>query len=391
MKFFHYILVVPVLLIALEHSSIAQTDNNAGTDVAPSQRQQERRNGRLGRRHDRPRFARSHPLMQALDTDKDGNLSKAEIEKATVSLSTLDKNGDGGLTHEEISPFIGRESRRAGNGRGERGRRFRGRGGRRAERRRRPNRPGSDYADSRSRRRGPDGERRRSRGDRRRPDGPEGRQREDRRRNRFERGGPESRQPRGLERQNPEQMMRRFLSLDKNGDEKLSREELAELQGLVERWDKDGDDALNKLELRDIIQRRMREGERRRSRGDRRRPDGPEGRQREDRRRNRFERGGPESRQPRGLGRPNPEQMLRRFLSLDKNGDDKVSREEMPDRLQGMLQRFDKDGDGALSEQELKEAIKRRLRGQQNSNAPSEDNKKSEDTEQKPEDTSVTS
>ena len=385
MKFFHYILVVPVLLIALEHSSIAQTDNNAGTDVAPSQRQQERRNGRLGRRHDRPRFARSHPLMQALDTDKDGNLSKAEIEKATVSLSTLDKNGDGDLTHEEISPLIGRESRRAGNGRGERGRRFRGRGGRRAERRRRPNRPGSDYADSRSRRRGPDGERRRSRGDR---NGPEGRQREGRRRNRFERGGPESRHPQGLERQNPKQMMRRFLSLDKNGDDKLSREELAELQGLVELWDKDGDDALNKLELRYIIQRRMQEGERRRSKGDR---NGPEGRQREDRRRNRFERGRPESRQPRGLGRPNPEQMLRRFLSLDKNGDDKVSREEMPDRLQGMLQRFDKDGDGALSEQELKEAIKRRLRGQQNSNAPSEDNKKPEDTEQKPEDTSATS
>ena len=391
MKFFHYILVVPVLLVALEHSSIAQTDNNAGTDVAPSQRQEERRNERLGGRHERPRFARSHPLMQALDTDKDGNLSKAEIEKATVNLSTLDKNGDGDLTHEEISPFIGRESRRAGNGRGERGRRFRGRGDRRAGRRRRPNRPGSDYADSRSRRRGPDGERRRSREGRRRPDRPEGRQREDRRRNRFERGGPESRQSRGLERQNPEQMMRRFLSLDKNGDDKVSREELAERQGLLERWDKDGDGALNKHELRDIIQRRMQEGERRRSRGDRRRSDRPEGRQRKDRRRNRFERGGPESRQSRGLGRPNPEQMLRRFLSLDKNGDDKVSREEMPDRLQGMLQRFDKDGDGALSEQELKEAIKRRLRGQQNSNAPSEDNKKSEDTEQKPEDTSVTS
>ena len=286
MKFSHYILVVPALLMALEHSGIAQTDNNAGTNVSPSQRQQGRRNGRLNRR-DRSRFARS-PLMQALDADKDGNLSKAELENATVSLSALDQNGDGDLTYEEISPFIGRESRRAGNGRGERVRRFRGERDRRTERPRRPNRPGSDYADSRSRRRGPDGERRRSR-----------------------------------------------------------------------------------------------EG--------RRRPEGPEGRQREDRRRNRFERGGPESRQPRGLGRPNPEQMLRRFLSLDKNGDEKVSREEMPDRLQGMLERFDKDGDGALNEQELGEAIKRRLRGQQKSNAPPEDKKKSEETEQKPEDTSVTS
>ena len=283
MKFSYYILVVPTLLMALEHSSIAQTDNNAGTNVSPSQRQQGRRNGRLSRR-DRSRFSRS-PLMQALDADKDGNLSKAELENATVSLSALDQNGDGDLTHEEISPSIGRESRRAGNGRGERVRRFRGERDRRTERPRRPNRPGSDYADSRSRRRGPDGERRRSRGGRRRP----------------------------------------------------------------------------------------------------------EGRQREDRRRNRFERGGPESRQPRGLGRPNPEQMLRRFLSLDKNGDEKVSREEMPDRLQGMLQRFDKDGDGALNEQELKQAIKRRLRGQQESNAPPEDKKKSEETEQKPEDTSVTS
>lgn len=44
------------------------------------------------------------PLMIALDSDKDGTLSAAEIENASKALLSLDKDGDGVLTQEEIRP-----------------------------------------------------------------------------------------------------------------------------------------------------------------------------------------------------------------------------------------------------------------------------------------------
>ncbi len=44
------------------------------------------------------------PLLVALDTDRDGELSAAEIAKASAALSELDKNGDGKLTLKEILP-----------------------------------------------------------------------------------------------------------------------------------------------------------------------------------------------------------------------------------------------------------------------------------------------
>ena|SRR5436190_24018644 len=55
----------------------------------------------------RPRMGRRmpvHPLMAALDANKDGTLDEQEIANAAVALKTLDKNGDGKLTPEELRP-----------------------------------------------------------------------------------------------------------------------------------------------------------------------------------------------------------------------------------------------------------------------------------------------
>lgn len=50
---------------------------------------------------------RGGPLMQALDSDKDGELSAAEIAAAAAALKTLDKNSDGKLSAEELRPSLG--------------------------------------------------------------------------------------------------------------------------------------------------------------------------------------------------------------------------------------------------------------------------------------------
>lgn len=47
---------------------------------------------------------RPMPLIDALDKDKDGIISAKEIADAPESLKTLDKNGDGQLTPDEVLP-----------------------------------------------------------------------------------------------------------------------------------------------------------------------------------------------------------------------------------------------------------------------------------------------
>lgn len=44
------------------------------------------------------------PLIAALDINKDGIIDADEISKASESLKTLDKNGDGKLTEDELHP-----------------------------------------------------------------------------------------------------------------------------------------------------------------------------------------------------------------------------------------------------------------------------------------------
>lgn len=45
-----------------------------------------------------------HPLWAALDTDKDGEISAEEIEKAAESIAKVDANNDGKITHDEVKP-----------------------------------------------------------------------------------------------------------------------------------------------------------------------------------------------------------------------------------------------------------------------------------------------
>ena len=45
-----------------------------------------------------------HPLIMALDANRDGEISAEEIENAAAALKKLDKNGDGKLTRAELRP-----------------------------------------------------------------------------------------------------------------------------------------------------------------------------------------------------------------------------------------------------------------------------------------------
>ncbi|HVU99779.1 MAG TPA: hypothetical protein VHH88_00355 [Verrucomicrobiae bacterium] len=63
-------------------------------------------------RHHRP----PPPIIAALDANHDGVIDEAEIANASAALKSLDKNGDGKLTMDEVMPP------RPGGPRGERGR-----------------------------------------------------------------------------------------------------------------------------------------------------------------------------------------------------------------------------------------------------------------------------
>jgi hypothetical protein len=57
----------------------------------------------------RHQFMQIHPVLAALDADHDAAISLSEIKRAPAALKTLDKNGDGRLTIDELLPDPGRE------------------------------------------------------------------------------------------------------------------------------------------------------------------------------------------------------------------------------------------------------------------------------------------
>jgi Ca2+-binding EF-hand superfamily protein len=64
-------------------------------------------------------FLQFHPLLAALDANHDNTIDEAELTKAPAALRALDKNQDGRIAAEEMSPMMGRG--RGGRGREEEG------------------------------------------------------------------------------------------------------------------------------------------------------------------------------------------------------------------------------------------------------------------------------
>jgi Ca2+-binding EF-hand superfamily protein len=138
----------------------------------------------------------------------------------------------------------------------------------------------------------------------------------------------------------PAQFVDRMMQNDKNGDGKLTIDEVPEfIKPMLEGADANGDGAIDRNELATVA-----ENMRNRIRGPGGFPGGPGG--------------------PRGAGgfadRPfDANQMTGRFLQYDRNGDGKLSANEVPPQAMGMLQGGDQNGDGAIDAAEMQVIMRR--------------------------------
>lgn len=99
--------IIALALAASTPVTFAQTPSTSGTAATPPAEEQ----GKGAKQRQRP------PLIAALDANKDGAIDAQEITNATAALKTLDKNGDGQLTRDELRPqrpgFLGGKAGKA--------------------------------------------------------------------------------------------------------------------------------------------------------------------------------------------------------------------------------------------------------------------------------------
>jgi Ca2+-binding EF-hand superfamily protein len=138
----------------------------------------------------------------------------------------------------------------------------------------------------------------------------------------------------------PAQFVDRMLQNDKNGDGKLTIDEVPEfMKPMLEGADANGDGAIDRNELATVA-----ENMQNRFRGPGGVPGGPGG----------F----------RGAGgfadRPfDANQMTGRLMQNDRNGDGRLTTDEVPPQAMGMLQGGDRNGDGAIDAAEMQVIMRR--------------------------------
>lgn len=128
----------------------------------------------------------------------------------------------------------------------------------------------------------------------------------------------------------PARMNPLFAALDANGDGVIDADEIKRAPELLKKLDRNGDGRLSEDEVRPAF-----------GRGGPGAPGGPGG-----------GRGGP------GGGGQNVDEIVARLLQFDRNGDGKLSKDELPERMAAMMERGDTNKDGFLSREELTELAK---------------------------------
>lgn len=100
---------------------LAQPPKNGDQGDRPERRDRGERGGREGGPPregrgpgGRPNFMMMMPIIVVLDVNKDGEISKEEMENATAALQKLDKDKNGKLTEEELRPDFSAFGRRGG-------------------------------------------------------------------------------------------------------------------------------------------------------------------------------------------------------------------------------------------------------------------------------------